>query len=101
MIDIPEVVNISHDSCVAVDVLKNVGGTVKIYLDGKLICNKKYEDYFVFDLEKYLKFNLPVEAHVESHEEGPKLIPHPDNGKPRLPSSAKLISRLKGNGSSD
>ena len=57
LIDIPEVVNISHDSCVAVDVLKNVGGTVKIYLDGKLICNKKYEDYFVFDLEKYLKFN--------------------------------------------
>lgn len=57
VISIPETVNIGHDTCVSVDVLKGVQGTVRIYLDGKLIANKKYEQYFVFSLEDYVKWN--------------------------------------------
>ena len=49
----------------------------------------------------YLNFKLPVETQGKAHKGGPELIPHPDNGTPRPPSSTKLISRLTGNGSFD
>lgn len=49
----------------------------------------------------YLNFKLPVEKQGKTQEGEPKLIPHPDNDTPRLPSSTKLISRLTGNGPSN
>lgn len=49
----------------------------------------------------YLNFKLPVETQGKTQEGEPKLIPHPDNGTPRVPSSTKLISRLTGNGPSN
>lgn len=45
---------------------------------------------------EYLNFKLPVGAEDKAQEGELKLIPYPDNGKPRLPSSTKLISRLAG-----
>lgn len=53
------------------------------------------------DASDYLNFKLPVETQGKTQEGEPKLIPHPDNGTPRLPSSTKLISRLTGNGPSN
>lgn len=55
VIDIPDVVNISHDDCIAVRTPENTEGTVMIYLDSKLIKTEKIDDdYYVFSLEKYI-----------------------------------------------
>lgn len=49
----------------------------------------------------YLQFKLPMETVGKMQVEGSKLIPHPDDGTKRMPSSTKLISRLTENGSSN
>ena len=54
-INIPKIVNITHDDCISVETIYN-GGTVKTYIDGMLINTSKVEDkYFVLCLEQYLK----------------------------------------------
>jgi hypothetical protein len=49
----------------------------------------------------YLKFKLPKDTTAKAQEGEPKLIPHPDNGTLKLPSTMKLISRLTENGPSN
>lgn len=54
-IDIPQIVNISHDDCISVETIYK-SGNVKAYIDGQMICNSKMTDgYFVLSLEKYIK----------------------------------------------
>ena len=54
-INIPKIVNITHDDCISVETIYN-GGTVKTYIDGRLIDTSKVVDkYFVLCLEQYLK----------------------------------------------
>ena len=54
-IQIPQVLNITHDDCISVETIYG-GGTVKTYIDGRLIDTSKVEDkYFVLCLEQYLK----------------------------------------------
>lgn len=54
-INIPKIVNITHDDCISVETIYN-GGTVKTYIDGRLVDTSKVTDkYFVLSLEKYLK----------------------------------------------
>ena len=58
LISIPNTVNIGHDDCVSVEVLKNTSGTVKIYVDNALVYTGKTENgQFIISLEKYLKWN--------------------------------------------
>ena len=58
VISIPKLINISHDDCISVTTEKNTQGTVKVYLDSKLINIGKIESgYYVFSLEKYLTIN--------------------------------------------
>ncbi len=57
-IDIPQKIYIGHDDCISVDVLKNTSGTVKVYIDSKLIYTGVTENgNLILSLEKYLKFN--------------------------------------------
>ncbi len=57
VIDIPNPVNISHDDCIAVRTLPNIVGTVKVYIDNKLVYTSNTEDgEFILSLEKYLKY---------------------------------------------
>ncbi len=57
VIDIPDTVNISHDDCISVRTLKNVAGTVKIYLDNVLVHTERTEDgEAIVSLEKYMKY---------------------------------------------
>ena len=57
VIDIPSPVNIGHDDCIAVETLPNVAGTVKVFIDDKLICSKNTDrGEFIMSLEKYLKY---------------------------------------------
>ena len=54
-IQIPQILNITHDDCISVESIYK-GGTVKTYIDGMLINTSKVEDkYFVLCLEQYLK----------------------------------------------
>ena len=54
-INIPKIVNITHDDCISVETIYN-GGTVKTYIDGRLADTSKVVDkYFVLCLEQYLK----------------------------------------------
>ena len=54
-IEIPKIVNITHDDCISVETIYN-GGKVKTYIDGRLVDTSKVEDkYFVLCLEEYLK----------------------------------------------
>ncbi len=55
----------------------------------------------IMNATDFLNFKLPMDSTGKAQEGEQKLIPHPDNGTPRLPSSTKLISRLTGNGSFD
>lgn len=58
VIEIPETVNISHDDCISVKTLKGTTGTVKVYIDNKLIHSVNTDDnYYVLSLEEYLKAN--------------------------------------------
>ena len=58
LIRIPQTVNIGHDDCVSVDVLKNTTGMVRVYLDSKLIHEEYISDgEFILSLEDYLKYN--------------------------------------------
>ena len=57
--------------------------------------------YNSMNATEYLHFNVPTQEVGKKQEGESKLIPHPDNGMLRLPSSTKLISRLTGSGSSD
>jgi hypothetical protein len=59
-ISIPKTIYINHDTCVSVDVLDGVQGTVKVYVDGKLVRSEKYEKYYVFSLEDCIKWNSSV-----------------------------------------
>ncbi len=57
IIDIPNPVNIGHDDCILVETLPNAVGTVKVFIDGKLVCTSNTEDgEFILSLEKYLKY---------------------------------------------
>ena len=49
----------------------------------------------------YLNFKLPKGTTRKVQEGEPKLIPLPDNGTLKLPSTTKLISRLTENGPSN
>lgn len=54
-INIPKIVNITHDDCISVETIYK-GGTVKTYIDGRLADTSKVADkYFVLCLEQYLK----------------------------------------------
>lgn len=56
VIDIPEVINIGHDDCIAVETLDGTKGNVKVYIDDKLIVNSNTDDeYYVLCLEEYIK----------------------------------------------
>ncbi len=55
VIEIPELINIGHDDCIAVKTPKGTQGTVKIYVDSKLVNSEKLDDYYyVFSLENYI-----------------------------------------------
>lgn len=54
----------------------------------------------IMNATDYLNFKLP-ETQGKAQEGEPKLIPHPDNGSPKLPSTTKLIGRLTENGPSN
>ena len=57
VIDIPNPVNISHDDCISVETLPNVEGTVKVYIDNKLVYTGKTDNgQFILSLERYLKY---------------------------------------------
>ena len=58
-IDVPTNIYISHDDCVAVDILKNTSGKVNVYVDNVLIKTGKTDKIgsFIFSLEGYLKYN--------------------------------------------
>lgn len=54
VIDIPKTINIGHDDCISVST-KPVSGTVKVYIDSKLVKTDKFDegDYYL-SLEPYL-----------------------------------------------
>lgn len=57
VIDIPPIINISHDDCISVQTLKDVTGTVKIYLDNILVYTQKTQSgEAIVSLEKYMKY---------------------------------------------
>lgn len=57
VINIPKTINIGHDDCISVQTLKDVAGTVKVYIDGKLVSTSKSDDnYYVLSLEKFIKY---------------------------------------------
>ena len=56
LIHIPKTINIGHDDCVSVNVLKTTQGYVSVFLDSKLICKQKINNGdFILSLEDYLK----------------------------------------------
>ena len=57
LISIPKTVNISHDDCISVQAATTYPGTVKVYIDGKLIKSAKaYNGEFLMSLEGYIKY---------------------------------------------
>lgn len=56
-ITIPKVVNISHDDCIALETLPSTSGTVKVFIDGKLVKSARVENgEFIMSLEGYIKY---------------------------------------------
>ncbi|MBR4448311.1 hypothetical protein [Methanobrevibacter sp.] len=56
-IDIPKVVNIGHDDCISVKTLKKYTGTVKVYIDNKLVKTSKTQNgEYILSLEEYIKY---------------------------------------------
>ena len=57
-IDIPKNISIGHDDCIAVNVLENTSGTVKIYIDGILVkTGKTNRGDYIISLADYLMRN--------------------------------------------
>ena len=57
IINIPKTFNITHDDCISVETFKNTTGTVKIYLDGKLIKTARTQNgEYILSLEEYIKY---------------------------------------------
>ena len=57
IIDIPKTVNIGHDDCILVKTLKKYTGTVKVYVDNKLVKTSKTSDgEYILSLEGYVKY---------------------------------------------
>lgn len=57
IISIPEVINIGHDDCISVEAPKNTKGTVKVYIDDKLIDTSCTEDgQYILSLENHIKY---------------------------------------------
>jgi hypothetical protein len=57
IIDIPKTINISHDDCIAVRTLEKYKGTVKVYIDNKLVKTANTDDgEYILSLEEYIKY---------------------------------------------
>ena len=69
IIDIPNPVNISHDDCISVRTLPSVSGTVRVYLDNRLVYTSKTENgECIFSLEECLKY---TDRQIKGTYEGP------------------------------
>lgn len=57
IISIPKVINISHDDCISVKTLPSASGTVKVYIDGRLVASSKTSNgEYILSLEKYIRY---------------------------------------------
>ncbi len=57
IINIPKTFNITHDDCISVETFKNTTGTVKVYIDDKLIKTARTENgEYILSLEEYIKY---------------------------------------------
>jgi len=57
VIEIPSTINIGHDDCISVSTSEKLSGTVKVYIDGKLVRSSKTQGgYYVLSLENFIKY---------------------------------------------
>ena len=57
IISIPKVINISHDDCISVRTLPSASGTVKVYIDGRLVASSKTSNgEYILSLENYIRY---------------------------------------------
>ena len=70
VIEIPSTINIGHDDCISVSTSEKLSGTVKVYIDGKLVRSSKTQGgYYVLSLENFIKYtNTEVKVVFTSNE---------------------------------
>ena len=57
LISIPKVINISHDDCISVEASSKASGSVKVYIDGRLVASSKTSNgEYILSLENYIKY---------------------------------------------
>ena len=57
LISIPKVINIGHDDCISVEASSKASGSVKVFIDGRLVASSKTSDgEYILSLENYIRY---------------------------------------------